>query len=158
MFQCFFAKIRKYHAGNVITTMPTILSLILDEEDDISQQLLTNLLAIWRKEQVVSPIAHELSKGLVKHKIEKIKYQLTEEELILLGLQVIGPPKMRKNQMRREQHCFTCQGAGTPSHICGNNKEGELMTPTTCSSQTSDDVNKEEIETIKFEENAYLYV
>ena len=65
MFQCFFAKIRKYHAGNVITTMHTILSLILDE-DDISQQLLSNLLAIWRKEQVVSPIAHELSKGLVE--------------------------------------------------------------------------------------------
>jgi len=31
MFQCFFAKIRKYHAGNVITAMQTILSLILDE-------------------------------------------------------------------------------------------------------------------------------
>ena len=64
---------------------------------------------------------------------------------------------MRKNQMRREHCCFTFQGVGTPSHICGNNKEGELMTPTTCSLQPSDDVNKEEIETIKFEENA-LYV
>ena len=112
--------------------------------------MVSNLLAVWRKEQVVSPIAHELSKGLVEQQIEKIKYQLTEEELILLGLQVIGPPKMRKNQMRREQHCVTCQGVGMPSHICGNNKEGELMTPTTCSSQPSNDVNKEEIKTIKF--------
>jgi hypothetical protein len=154
MFQCFFAKIRKYHAGNVITAMQIILSLILDEEDDISKQLISNLLAIWRKEQVVSPIAHELSKGLVEQKIEKIKYQLTEEELISLGLHVTGPPKMSKNQIRREKHCFTCQGAWTSSHICGHNKEGELMTPTTCSSQPSDDVNKEEIETIEFEENA----
>ena len=35
-----------------------------------------------------------------------------------------------------------------------HNKEGELMTPTTCSQQPSDDVNKEGIETIEFEENA----
>ena len=70
MFQCFFAKIRKYHAGNVITTMQTILSLILDE-DDISQQLLSNLLAIWRTEQVVSPIAHEFQRGWLSRKLKR---------------------------------------------------------------------------------------
>jgi sister-chromatid-cohesion protein PDS5 len=86
IFQCFFAKIRKYHAENVITTIQTIFYLVLDEENDISRHILSNLFSIGRKEQVVSPISHELSKGLVEQKIENIKYQLTEEELISLCL------------------------------------------------------------------------
>lgn len=41
--------------------------------------------------------------------------------------QPIGEPKKSKNQLRREQRCFTCQGVWTLSHACGSHKEDEAM-------------------------------
>lgn len=49
--------------------MQTIMSVILDEDDDTYKQLQSNLLIVWRKEQAISPIAYEFSKNLVEHKI-----------------------------------------------------------------------------------------
>lgn len=106
--------------------MLTIMPLILDENDDIYRQLRLDLLAIWRMEQNVSPIAYEFSRSLVEQKIEKFREQLTEEELNSLKLQVKGSPKKSKNQMRREQICFTCQEAWTLDHRCRINKGKNL--------------------------------
>lgn len=82
--------------------MQTIMSLILDEDDNICKQLHSDLLAIWTKEHKISPIAYELSKGLIKLKIENFNKHMTENELNSKGLQVAGPPKKSKNQIRRE--------------------------------------------------------
>ncbi|GLJ45395.1 hypothetical protein SUGI_0955770 [Cryptomeria japonica] len=106
--------------------MQTILSSIVDEDDDICKQLQLDLLAIWRKEHNISPMAYEFSKGLIEQKIERFKKQMTENELISMGLQDTGPPKKSKNQMRREQIFFACQETWTPDHNCGVSKEDKL--------------------------------
>ncbi|GLJ47207.1 hypothetical protein SUGI_0996470 [Cryptomeria japonica] len=121
MFQCFLTEIRKYHPNNVRAWMQTIVFVILDEDDDICKKLQSNLLAIWWKEQAISPIAYEFSKNLVEHKIEKFKELLTEEELTSLGLQASGSPKKSKKQMRRE-HFFLHVGR-LGHNKCGVNEK-----------------------------------
>lgn len=101
--------------------------MILDEDDDICKQLQSDLLAIWRKE--LAPCAYEFSKGLIEQKIGRFREQMTGRELISMGLQVLGPPKKSKNQMRREQICFKCQKAWTLDHICEINKEKDALQP-----------------------------
>ncbi|GLJ23322.1 hypothetical protein SUGI_0441250 [Cryptomeria japonica] len=86
MFQCLLTEIRKHYPNNVRVFMQIIMSIILDEDDDICKKLQSNLLPIWRKKKAISPIAYELCKNLVKHKIEKFKELLTKEELTSLGL------------------------------------------------------------------------
>ncbi|GLJ34501.1 hypothetical protein SUGI_0693840 [Cryptomeria japonica] len=90
MFNCFIAEIRKIHLDKVKTNMLDILSMILDEDDKICRQLQLDLLAIWREELVVSPCAYKLAKGLIEQKIERFRGEMTEKELISLGLQPNG--------------------------------------------------------------------
>lgn len=91
------------------TCIKTILSLILDEDNDICKQLQSELLAIWRGEIKYSPVACELSAELIKLQAEKFKNLLTENEQVSLGLQVAGSPVMGKDQVRTGQICFICQ-------------------------------------------------
>ncbi|XP_059068575.1 sister chromatid cohesion protein PDS5 homolog C-like [Cryptomeria japonica] len=150
MFNCFIAEIKKRHSDKVKTNMFDILSMILDEDDDIYRKLKSDLLAIWREELVVSPCAYKFSKRLIEQKIERFREQMTEKELISMGLQVSGSPKKRRNQMRREQICFTCQEAWTPKHNCGVNKEKNLSQPSRDEDQVIDDsalIHEEQAET-----------
>ncbi|GLJ36947.1 hypothetical protein SUGI_0747310 [Cryptomeria japonica] len=75
----------KRHSNKVKTYMFDTLSMILDEEDDICRMLQSDLLAIWREELVVSPRAYKLAKGLIEHKVERFKGQMSKRELISLG-------------------------------------------------------------------------
>ncbi|KAH9316840.1 hypothetical protein KI387_018609, partial [Taxus chinensis] len=126
MFHCFVDKIRKYHTNEIKAAMQNILSLILDEDDDISKLLLSNLSSIWRKEQVVSPTTHWLSKTVIEHRIQKIQIQLTEEEAIAHGLQVTRIPMMSKNHMRRQGLCFSCKEFQGPNHQCPVKRDSQI--------------------------------
>lgn len=80
MFRHFFATASKNHSENVVASMQTIMILVLDESEDISQQLLSVLLTSLRKnEREVSPAAHTLAINVVKRCAEKLKPYLTAE-------------------------------------------------------------------------------
>uniref|UniRef100_A0A2N9HKK0 Uncharacterized protein n=1 Tax=Fagus sylvatica TaxID=28930 RepID=A0A2N9HKK0_FAGSY len=58
MFQNFLKSIRDYHPENVFSSMETIMTLVLEESDNISLELLTTLLASVKKNNdEVLPIA-----------------------------------------------------------------------------------------------------
>ncbi|GLJ07342.1 hypothetical protein SUGI_0064820 [Cryptomeria japonica] len=86
MFNCFIVEIRKRHPDKVKSNMFNILSMILDENDDVCMQLRSDLLDIWRRELHVSAATYDLSRSLVELKIDKFREQFTTEELITLGL------------------------------------------------------------------------
>lgn len=65
MFQCFFS-IRRHHPDTVIAHIQSILSSCMRDRDAIFRELQTKLLSIWRREQLVSPAAYELTQGLVE--------------------------------------------------------------------------------------------
>ncbi|GLJ13045.1 hypothetical protein SUGI_0204020 [Cryptomeria japonica] len=93
MFQCFIAEIKKRHPNKVKTDMFDILSMILDENDTVCEQLRSDLLDIWRIELHVSAIAYDFARSL----IEKFMEQLTSEELVMWGLQVSPTLEVRDN-------------------------------------------------------------
>ncbi|GLJ26618.1 hypothetical protein SUGI_0517170 [Cryptomeria japonica] len=86
IFNYSIVEIKNRHSDKVKTNMFDILSMILDEDDDICKQLQLHLLAIWREELVVSPCAYKLAKWLIEQKIESFRGQMTEKELISLFL------------------------------------------------------------------------
>lgn len=66
IFQIFWNVIDEAYSENVITSVLSIMSSIFNEGDHISKLLFANLLDVWRVEPDVSPMAHKLSKRLVK--------------------------------------------------------------------------------------------
>ena len=68
IFQCFF-KIRRHHPDTIIAHMQFILSSCMRDHDTIGRELQTRLLSIWRREQLVSPVAYKLAQGLVEQNI-----------------------------------------------------------------------------------------
>ncbi|KAH9312823.1 hypothetical protein KI387_027858, partial [Taxus chinensis] len=79
MFQHFVDTTSENHAKNVIISILTIMTLTLNESDDISQQLLSILLAGLRQEQNISPAAQVLVTNVVKQCEEKLRPHLTVE-------------------------------------------------------------------------------
>ncbi|XP_065867038.1 sister chromatid cohesion protein PDS5 homolog D-like isoform X2 [Euphorbia lathyris] len=79
MFQHFLQIIRSNHSHTVFLAMETIMTLIIDESDNISMGLLTSLLASVRKDnQSVSPIAWKLGEKVITNCAAKIKPYLKE--------------------------------------------------------------------------------
>ncbi|KAH9322209.1 hypothetical protein KI387_016848, partial [Taxus chinensis] len=79
MFQHFLVTVSKNHAEHAVASMQTIMTLILNESDDISQNLLSTLLASL--EQEVSLVAHTLAKNVVDQCAKKLKPYVTIEGL-----------------------------------------------------------------------------
>jgi hypothetical protein len=79
MFQTFFKIISSSHPHNVFSAMETIMTMVIDESDDISLDLLIPLLASARKENVtVSPISWELGKKAITNCAAKLQPYLQE--------------------------------------------------------------------------------
>lgn len=53
-------------------------------------------MAVWRREQGISEVAHVLLKRPIKQKIEKMKNYLMEDEFCSCALQITDP-KINKN-------------------------------------------------------------
>lgn len=80
MFQHFLASASENHTENVSASMQTIMTLVLDESEDISQQLLSVLLTSLRRDkQEASPAALALAVNVVKRCAEKLRPYLTAE-------------------------------------------------------------------------------
>ncbi|XP_011034535.1 PREDICTED: uncharacterized protein LOC105132632 isoform X2 [Populus euphratica] len=79
MFQHFLKFIRSNHPKTVILAMETIMTLVIDESEEISAELLTLLLASVKKQnQSVSPIAWELGERVITNSAAKLKPYLKE--------------------------------------------------------------------------------
>ncbi|KAJ6961667.1 hypothetical protein NC652_000570 [Populus alba x Populus x berolinensis] len=79
MFQHFLKFIRSNHPKTVILAMETIMTLVIDESEEISAELLTLLLASVKKQnQSVSPIARELGERVITNSAAKLKPYLKE--------------------------------------------------------------------------------
>ncbi|XP_022754454.1 biorientation of chromosomes in cell division protein 1-like 1 isoform X2 [Durio zibethinus] len=79
MFQHFLKAIRDYHAEAVFTSMMTIMTLVLEESEDISAELLSPLLASVRRDnEEVLPVARRLAERVLENCASKLKPYLTQ--------------------------------------------------------------------------------
>ncbi|XP_021298162.1 uncharacterized protein LOC110427082 isoform X2 [Herrania umbratica] len=79
MFQQFLKKIRSNHPNTVFLAMESIMTLVLDESEDISWGLLSPLLASVRKEnQKILPTSWKLGENVIANCACKIKPYLIE--------------------------------------------------------------------------------
>ena len=74
------------------------------------------MLAIWRKELIVSHVAYELAEGLIKQSIKLRRKKLTKEELT----NICGD---NNNELRRKGLCFVCKGVWDLNHSCPSDKK-----------------------------------
>ncbi|KAJ4718625.1 Sister chromatid cohesion protein PDS5 B-B like [Melia azedarach] len=79
MFQHFLKVIRSNHPHVVFSSMETIMTLVVDESEDVSSDLLSILLASVRKDnQDVSPISYKLGEKVITNCAAKLKSSLIE--------------------------------------------------------------------------------
>ncbi|CAI9772937.1 unnamed protein product [Fraxinus pennsylvanica] len=70
MFQHFFKAIRDYHPENIFSSMESIMTLILEESEDISPELLTVLLAsVKRNSEELLPVAMNLGERVFENEV-----------------------------------------------------------------------------------------
>ncbi|KAK2981690.1 hypothetical protein RJ640_013088 [Escallonia rubra] len=74
MFQHFLEAIRDYHPENVFASMETIMTLVVEESEEISLALLTPLLAtVQRDNEEKLPIARKLGEKVIQNCAVKLK-------------------------------------------------------------------------------------
>uniref|UniRef100_A0A2N9FW09 TATA-binding protein interacting (TIP20) domain-containing protein n=1 Tax=Fagus sylvatica TaxID=28930 RepID=A0A2N9FW09_FAGSY len=79
MFQTFFKTISANHPHDVFSAMETIMTMVIDESDNISLDLLSPLLASVRKEnETVSPISCKLGEKVITNYVVKLQPYLQE--------------------------------------------------------------------------------
>ncbi|KAK2659293.1 hypothetical protein Ddye_005826 [Dipteronia dyeriana] len=79
MFQHFLKAIRDDHPENVFTCMETIMTLVVEESEDISQELLSPILACVKKDnEEVLPIAQKLGEKVLESSAAKLKPYLLQ--------------------------------------------------------------------------------
>ncbi|KAL5074441.1 hypothetical protein RYX36_013425 [Vicia faba] len=84
MFQHFLKAIREYHPENVFSSMETIMTLVLEESEEISFDLLSPLLdSIKKDNEEVSPIARKLGERVLENCATKLKPYLVQAVRIL---------------------------------------------------------------------------
>ncbi|XAR69997.1 hypothetical protein NMG60_11001803 [Bertholletia excelsa] len=79
MFQHFLKAIRDYHPENVLSSMETIMTLVLEESEDISIELISPILASVKVDnKEVLPIARKLGERVFENCAAKLKPYLIQ--------------------------------------------------------------------------------
>ncbi|KAI3472926.1 hypothetical protein Pfo_030352 [Paulownia fortunei] len=79
MFQHFLKAIRGYHAEVIFASMETIMTLVLEESEDISPDLLNPILAaLKRNNEAVLPIAKKLAERVIQNSADKLRPYLAQ--------------------------------------------------------------------------------
>ncbi|KAL3500928.1 hypothetical protein ACH5RR_040021 [Cinchona calisaya] len=79
MFQLFLGNIRDFHPENIFSSMETIMTLVLEESEDISPDILTPLLTSLKKDnQDVLPVAVKLAEKVFENCAVKLKPSLSQ--------------------------------------------------------------------------------
>ncbi|XP_056174892.1 sister chromatid cohesion protein PDS5 homolog C-like [Syzygium oleosum] len=79
MFEHFLKEIREYHPENVFASMETIMTLVIEESEDISPELLSPVLASVKKDnEDVLPIAKKLGEKVLEKCAVKLRPYLAQ--------------------------------------------------------------------------------
>ncbi|KAG2700297.1 hypothetical protein I3760_07G224800 [Carya illinoinensis] len=79
MFQNFLKAIREHHPDNVFSSMETIMTLVLEESEDIALELLTPILDSVKKDnEEVLPVARKLAERVLESCATKVKPYLIQ--------------------------------------------------------------------------------
>jgi hypothetical protein len=79
MFQTFFKTISANYPHDVFSAMETIMTMVIDESDDISLDLLSLLLACVRKDnEIVSPFSWKLGEKVITNCAAKLQPYLQQ--------------------------------------------------------------------------------
>ncbi|KAE8731669.1 hypothetical protein F3Y22_tig00002793pilonHSYRG00254 [Hibiscus syriacus] len=79
MFQHFLKAIRDYHPQSIFTSMVTIMSLVLEESEDIPMELLSPILASVKIDnEEILPVARRLAEKVLKNCASKLRPYLTQ--------------------------------------------------------------------------------
>ncbi|KAL3843993.1 hypothetical protein ACJIZ3_001396 [Penstemon smallii] len=79
MFQHFLKGIRDYHAEHIFASMETIMTLVLEESEEISPDLINPILATLKKNnEAVLPIAKNLAERVIQSCADKLRPYLTQ--------------------------------------------------------------------------------
>ncbi|GAB4854689.1 hypothetical protein Ancab_023273 [Ancistrocladus abbreviatus] len=79
MFQHFLRSIRDYHPENVFTSMETIMTLVLEESEDIPLELVSSIIQCLKREnQEVLPVARKLGAKVLENCAAKLKPYLAQ--------------------------------------------------------------------------------
>ncbi|KAG6598548.1 hypothetical protein SDJN03_08326, partial [Cucurbita argyrosperma subsp. sororia] len=79
MFQHFLKTVRDYHPENVFSSMETIMSLVLEESEDIAVDLLSPILESVKKDnEEILPIARKLGERVLDNCSTKLKPYLVQ--------------------------------------------------------------------------------
>ncbi|CAN6721961.1 unnamed protein product [Malus baccata var. baccata] len=80
MFQHFLKAIRDYHPENVFSSMETIMTLVLEESEEVSAELLSPLLASVKNDnEDILPIGRKLGERVLESCATKLKDYLVKE-------------------------------------------------------------------------------
>ncbi|EOA18881.1 hypothetical protein CARUB_v10007511mg [Capsella rubella] len=78
MFQHFLKSIRDHHSGNVFSSMENIMTLVLEESEEIPSEMLTPILHYVKKDDEVSQVSRRLAEKVLSNCASKLKTYLTE--------------------------------------------------------------------------------
>uniref|UniRef100_A0A7N1A4M3 Uncharacterized protein n=1 Tax=Kalanchoe fedtschenkoi TaxID=63787 RepID=A0A7N1A4M3_KALFE len=79
MFQNFYKCIRGFHTANVFASMESIMTLVIEESEEISNDLLFTLLSVLKKEnENASPIARKLGEKVVRNCATRLKASIVD--------------------------------------------------------------------------------
>ncbi|KAF5743359.1 hypothetical protein HS088_TW09G01427 [Tripterygium wilfordii] len=148
MFQNFLKSIRDYHPGNVFSSMEIIMSLVLEESEEISMDLLSPILASLRNNEEVLPIARKLGEKVLKSSSSKLKPYLIQA-VKTLGISFDDYSKVvtsiceeisgddLKDAHDADEHTVSC------SYLVYANEEREIVAPSVeQSGPTNDSASK----------------
>ncbi|KAL2237373.1 UNVERIFIED_CONTAM: Sister chromatid cohesion protein PDS5 [Sesamum indicum] len=79
MFQHFLKSIRVYHTEVIFASMETIMTLVVEESEDISPDLLNPILATLKSNnEAVMPIAKKLAERVIQNSADKLRPYLAQ--------------------------------------------------------------------------------
>ncbi|CAF2031233.1 unnamed protein product [Brassica napus] len=78
MFQLFLKAIRDFHPENVLSSMEKIMTLVLEESEEIPPKMLSPILHYVREDDEVPQVARGLAERVLSNSASKLKKYLTE--------------------------------------------------------------------------------
>ncbi|XP_007011734.2 PREDICTED: protein IWS1 homolog [Theobroma cacao] len=125
MFQHFLKAIRDYHAEAVFTSMVTIMTLVLEESEDISTELLSPVLACVKKDnEEVLPVARRLAERVLESCASKLKPYLTQA-VENLGISFDDYSSVVSSICQATPVAVEQNDAATDKHVDGESKPAE---------------------------------
>ncbi|CAG7886554.1 unnamed protein product [Brassica rapa] len=78
MFQNFLKAVRDHHTGNLFSSMENIMTLVLEESEEIPPKMLSPILHYVRKDDEVPQVSRSLAEQVLSKCASKLKNYLTE--------------------------------------------------------------------------------